>query len=92
MSYQLNEHDVCRLIDACECYQERTGSEYMYDVYEQLKHKLNNYSDETFPSHLECELHNNRETQNGIRHHTGNQNSSTPEQSGQTGREAVGST
>ena len=81
MSYQLNEHDVCRLIDACECYQERTGSEYMYDVYEQLKHKLNNYSDETFPSHLECEIDQPNELNHGTRHHTRDSHRSLAEQS-----------
>ena len=91
MSYQLTENDICRLITACQCYQEKTGSEYMWDEYEKLVHKLNNYSEETFPSHLECELHNNRETQNGIGHNPGDSHRRTPEQSGQTGREAVGS-
>ena len=70
MSYQLHEDDICRLITACESYQEKTGSEYMWDVYEELKHKLNNYSEETFPAHLECDLHKRTELNHGTGHHT----------------------
>ena len=37
---RLNEGDVSRLITACNLYKENTGSEYMWDQYEDLIHKL----------------------------------------------------
>jgi|TARA_B100001996_G_scaffold218802_1_gene168222 hypothetical protein len=37
---RLNEEDVSRIIKACKEYQTNTGSEYMWDEYEHLIHKL----------------------------------------------------
>ena len=38
---RLNEGDVARLVTACKLSQENTGSEYIWDEYEELIHKLN---------------------------------------------------
>ena len=92
MSLQFTEADVCRLITACDSYQQQTGSEYIWDVYENLKHKLNNYGEEHSPTHLQCELNQYRDLNDGIRHNPGNQDSSPPEQGGETGGEAGGTT
>ena len=43
---QFKEEDIYRLIQACSVYQERTGSEYMWDEYEKLKDKLLSYREE----------------------------------------------
>ncbi len=37
---RLNEGDVYRLTTACKLYQEQTGSEYMWDQYQELIQKL----------------------------------------------------
>ena len=44
--YHLNEDDIARLVRACECYKDRTGSEYMWDVYDDLQDKLNLYREQ----------------------------------------------
>ncbi len=55
---QLNEKDISRLIKACECYQDRTGSEYMWDEYEHLLHKLHDYQQEyDCPDCVLCTIH-----------------------------------
>ena len=90
MSLQFNEGEICQLIRACECYQDRTGSDYMFARYQKLIHKLNNYGEEHSPTHLQCELNQYRDLNDGIRHNPGNQDSSSPEQGGETGREARG--
>lgn len=55
---QFNEKDIHRLIEACSTYQERTGSEYMWDQYEHLKHKLHNYETEhECPDCVLCDIH-----------------------------------
>ena len=45
MKMRLNDTDVARLISACLLYQERTGSEYMWEQYDDLINKLNAYQD-----------------------------------------------
>ena len=85
---QFTEGEVCRLITACKCYQEQTGSEYMYDEYERLIHKLNNYGEEYSPTHLQCELDQQPELNHGTRHNARDSHSSASEQSGATRREA----
>ena len=42
---RLNDTDISRLISACLLYQERTGSEYMWEQYDDLINKLNAYQD-----------------------------------------------
>jgi len=51
---QLKENDICCLIRACECYQQHTGSEDMWDLYEDLINKLHNYGDEYSPEAFQC--------------------------------------
>lgn len=51
---QLNEADVCRLIKACEYYKNETGSEYMWDTYNNLQLKLRAYGEEVTIKNLEC--------------------------------------
>ena len=43
---QFNKGDICNLIRACDCYKEKTGSEYMWDVYDDLQKKLEAYGEE----------------------------------------------
>ena len=43
---QFNEADVCRLIRACEYYKAKSGSDYMWDVYDELQTKLRSYGEE----------------------------------------------
>ena len=45
MNMRLNDTDISRLITACKLYQERTGSEYMWEQYDDLINKLNAYQD-----------------------------------------------
>ena len=45
MNMRLNDTDISRLISACLLYQERTGSEYMWEQYDDLINKLNAYQD-----------------------------------------------
>ena len=45
MKMRLNDSDITRLILACELYKERTGSEYMWEQYDDLINKLNAYQD-----------------------------------------------
>ena len=45
MNMRLNDTDIARLISACLLYQERTGSEYMWEQYDDLINKLNAYQD-----------------------------------------------
>ena len=42
---RLNDTDIARLITACKLYQEKTGSEYMWEQYDDLINKLNAYQD-----------------------------------------------
>ena len=45
MNMRLNDTDISRLITACKLYQEKTGSEYMWEQYDDLINKLNAYQD-----------------------------------------------
>tara|TARA_Y100000287_G_scaffold98179_1_gene78349 strand:+ start:196 stop:417 length:222 start_codon:yes stop_codon:yes gene_type:complete len=45
MNMRLNDTDISRLITACKLYQERTGSEYMWEQYDDLINKLRAYQD-----------------------------------------------
>ena len=45
MNMRLNDTDITRLITACKLYQEKTGSEYMWEQYDDLINKLNAYQD-----------------------------------------------
>ena len=40
MNMRLNDTDISRLITACKLYQERTGSEYMWEQYDDLINKV----------------------------------------------------
>ena len=42
------------MIRACYSYQEDTGSEYMWDKYQELIHKLHNYGEDVLPEPLSC--------------------------------------
>ncbi len=46
MTMRLNDSDITRLITACRLYQEKTGSEYMWDEYDHLITKLNTYKEQ----------------------------------------------
>lgn len=55
---QFNEKDLSRLLKACEVYQDQTGSEYMWDEYAHLIHKLKNYEIEhECPECVLCDIH-----------------------------------
>ena len=43
---QFRDHEVFMLLKACKTYQEKTGSEYMWDQYETLIDKLKSYERE----------------------------------------------
>ena len=43
---RLNDADIYRLINACKLYQEKTGSEYMWEQYDDLINKLKTYQDQ----------------------------------------------
>ena len=43
---RLNDSDITRLVKACRLYQEKTGSEYMWDEYNDLIQKLNTYKEQ----------------------------------------------
>ena len=43
---QFNEDEIARLLRGVRCYQDKTGSEYLFDEYEKLANKLQNYQDE----------------------------------------------
>jgi len=43
---RLHEDDIYRLIKACELYKEQTGSEDMWEAYEQIIQKLEIYKEE----------------------------------------------
>tara|TARA_B100000900_G_C20384401_1_gene635892 strand:- start:627 stop:791 length:165 start_codon:yes stop_codon:yes gene_type:complete len=42
---RLNDNDLTRLITACKLYQERTGSEWMWEQYDDLINKLRAYKE-----------------------------------------------
>jgi len=43
---RLNTNDILRLITACRTYQDQTGSEWMWEQYDDLIHKLITYHDQ----------------------------------------------
>ena len=45
MKMRLNDTDITRLITACKLYQEKTGSEFMWEQYDDLINKLRAYQD-----------------------------------------------
>ena len=49
MAMRFKAEDIYRLIKACECYQEKTGSEYMWEKYDDLIQKLKVYIEEYLP-------------------------------------------
>ena len=46
MKMRLNDCDITRLISACKLYQEKTGSEWMWEQYDDLINKLRTYKDQ----------------------------------------------
>jgi hypothetical protein len=54
---RLNACDIYRLEKACKMYQEQTGSEYMWDQYENLIEKMHYYKEEYCPDQT-CEVTN----------------------------------
>lgn len=50
MSMRFKEEDIHRLITACECYKQQTGSEYMWEQYDDLQQKLKVYLDQYTPN------------------------------------------
>ena len=46
MTMRLNDSDITRLVKACRLYQEKTGSEFMWDEYNDLISKLNTYQEQ----------------------------------------------
>jgi hypothetical protein len=46
MKMRLNDTDITRLITACKLYQEHTGSEWMWEQYDDLINKLKTYKDQ----------------------------------------------
>jgi hypothetical protein len=44
--YRLNSNDIDYLILACSKYQEQTGSEEMWDIFDSLKEKLYTYMEQ----------------------------------------------
>jgi hypothetical protein len=46
MKMRLNDCDITRLITACKLYQEKTGSEWMWEQYDDLINKLRTYKDQ----------------------------------------------
>ena len=52
---QFNRDEVCQLIRDINCYKEKTGSEYMWDVYDELQKKVEAYGEEvTIEDNLSC--------------------------------------
>ena len=46
MTMRFNDTDITRIITACKLYQEKTGSEWMWEQYETLVDKLKVYQDQ----------------------------------------------
>jgi len=57
--YHLNCTDISRLIRACEIYKDWTGSEHMWEQYDDLIQKLKLYSNQNL---LECDTNGNNGT------------------------------
>lgn len=41
--YHFNKNDIAKLIKACECYKLESGSEFIFDQYDELVKKLKTY-------------------------------------------------
>jgi hypothetical protein len=52
MGMRFKGTDIYRLIKACEVYQSQTGSEYMWEQYDDLKQKLQVYMEEYCPEEV----------------------------------------
>ena len=53
---QFNEAEVCRLIKAVQWYRDMvTGSDYMWDEYNDVMTKLYKYGEEASPEPVSCE-------------------------------------
>ena len=52
MGMRFKGADIYRLIKACEVYQSQTGSEYMWEQYDDLKQKLQVYMEEYCPEEV----------------------------------------
>ena len=46
---RFNQTDIYRLIQGCECYKDKTGSEFMWEQYDDLIQKLKAYQEEYCP-------------------------------------------
>lgn len=46
---RFNQTDIYRLIQGCECYKDKTGSEFMWEQYDDLIQKLKAYKEEYCP-------------------------------------------
>tara|TARA_B100000925_G_scaffold280999_1_gene252287 strand:- start:642 stop:803 length:162 start_codon:yes stop_codon:yes gene_type:complete len=46
MKMRLNDTDLTRIITACKLYQDKTGSEWMWEQYDDLIYKLRIYQEE----------------------------------------------
>jgi len=57
---RFNRHEVCHLIRACEAYKEKTGSEFMWDVYDDIEKKLEAYGEEVCAATEELSCHQNK--------------------------------
>ena len=51
---RFNSGEICNLLRACECYKEKTGSEFMWDVFDDLQKKLESYGEEACAEKLSC--------------------------------------
>lgn len=47
---RLSSDDISRLLRACEVYKDQTGSEYMWEVYDDLQNKLKVYTEQMLTS------------------------------------------
>ena len=53
---RLNTNDILRLITACRTYQDQTGSEWMWEQYDDLIHKLITYHDQNLSNDASSKL------------------------------------
>ena len=47
---RLSSDDITRLIRSCEVYKEQTGSEYLWEIYDELQNKLKVYTEQMLTS------------------------------------------
>ena len=53
--YRLTEHDLGRLVTACQRYKDQTGSEFMWDEYDHLQKRLETYIDQKYEG-TKCDI------------------------------------